>query len=263
MAPHAKPPGPAGLDTRFALPHTKYLRFIANAEFYGLPVELLRAVGRDYHVLSTTSSAFTNVYTNTLNLNPNTYATLLSLDADNKPGDSGSLQQAYHESTHAYMDLKENDSKFKQFTEDGIKYYTDAPLENGKKSRTPSRLFEEAVGSYVGDRVAVWWRAFNQLSFYDSQPWPTDATLVSAYVKFVLSQESKYNTEMAERVYGYEEKSIVNSEQISTTKPITDAMKTFMDREFLEDKIPDTFRQVSRFVHLMKNFGFVKFNGIQ
>ena len=208
------------------MPYDRYLAFIANAEFYGMPVAFLRAVGKDYAILSTTSIAHVTPMLNAMYLNPATYASLIRLDADEPPGVNG-LQQAYHESAHAYMDLKEDESKFKTFIADGIKYYKEAPLTGGSKSKDPDRLFKEAVGCYVGERAAAWWRTLNTLSYFDSFPLPTDPAIRDGYKRITLKQMGSYNTAMAERVYGYEDKSRFDSEQIYTTKPVSDAMKKF------------------------------------
>jgi hypothetical protein len=261
MAPSRKPPGPGGIKQNYPWgpdPRDQFLAFIANAEFYGMPVAFLRAVGQGYTFSLTASagplsSVHANVWTNSLYMHKVTYDTLTRIDVEDPPGASTALLDVYHESTHAYVDLKENEPKFKKFIADGIAYYKDAPMEGGGKCSDPDRVFQEAIASYVADRVAGWWGCLNVLTWLALKK-PADQSVRDGLKRLALKQPKRYDDSMAERVYGYQEKSIVNSDQIATTKPISEAMKNFLDHEFLEDKIPDHFQSVARFRDLLLAF---------
>src|SRR5436189_6302746 len=76
---------------------------------------------------------------------------------------------------------------------------------------------------------------------------PSDDIVRQRYRTLAAKQRLDYNAAMRQRVFGYEEKSAISSEQIETIRPISDALKTFLDHELLEDKIPDDFDAVAKF----------------
>src|SRR5262245_1785811 len=151
MAPNKKPPGSLGINNHYPWgpdPRDLYRGFIANAEFYGMPVAFLRVVGKRYtfHVTAAAgpfSTEHANPITNSMYLNVSTYKMLIKMETALPVGEATAIATAYHESTHAFLDLKENEPKFKKLIEDGIKHYQGAPMAGGGLSRTPERLFQE------------------------------------------------------------------------------------------------------------------------
>ncbi len=240
MAPPNRPPGRAGVSNNYPWgpnPRDLYRAFIANAEFYGMPVTFLRAVGKGYTFQGTaTAGPFAdeaaNVFLNTITLRSDTYDALADLDIEKPFGEATALQTVYHESTHAYLDLMENDPKFAAFIKEGVSYYTGAPLKGGGVSRTPDRLFQEAVASYVGNRVASWWLAFEVLTSLASAP-RTDQGVRERLKRRALKSQTDYDKAMADRDFGYEEKSWHSSDQIETAKPISEHLRTFLDHELI------------------------------
>ena len=253
-----RPPGMAGVDRHYPWrpdPKDLYKAFIANAEFYGLPVGMLKVVGAKYSFNGTAnagplSGQHANTWTNSMYLDNSTYVSLADLDVELPMGEATSLQTAYHESTHAFFDLKENEAPFRKFIEDGVKYYEKAPMTGGGVSRDPERVFQEAVASYVGGRVATWWLAFEMLNALQSKTDADDEKKKRIKV-LALKTKREYNDAMKARVYGYEEKAWYSSDQVETLKPITESMKNFLDHQILEDKIPDSFSAVTRFDQML------------
>ena len=79
-----KPPGRAGVNNNYPWgPHPRDLfwGFIANAEYYGLPVNFLRVVGKSY-TMQEADAEEASTWTNTLSLKGSTYNTLVDMNVD-------------------------------------------------------------------------------------------------------------------------------------------------------------------------------------
>ena len=226
--PASNPPGRAGVDTKDL--KQMFSRFIANAEYYGMPVGFLRAVGSKYKLdicAEKELERFTPFF-GKLELSRSTYDHLLNMNADVPYGEGPAIALAYHESTHAYLTMKKDDPVFKRIIEEGQRYYTDAPLANGKAGTDPERLFQEAAASYVEARAAGWWIAFKELSVWAVTLASTENMDIqkSSRIKARVSKiPSEYNDEMKRLDFGYEG----DSPQQPTTKPISASIKSFLD----------------------------------
>jgi hypothetical protein len=229
-----------------------YRAFIGNAEYYGMPVGLLRAVGKSVTLDSIADDKiqeFGGVWNKTLSLRQSTYVLLADMNVDKPYGEQTAILGAYHESTHAYLYLKKDDPLFKKFSADGQKYYVDAPLENGKKSQDPERLFQEAVSAYIGNRAARWWATLENLSIRTIEI-AQGGVIDKDKMKLGANKtRDTYNKDMKDLIFGYEG----SSPQVETTRPISAAMKQFIDTQILEGKIPDSFDRVNKFSQLYRD----------
>jgi hypothetical protein len=251
--PGNSPPGPSSVPKRWGGPHRKeqWWGFVANADYFGLPVTFLKVVGKSYSfgVRWTAGLSETDVYFNKITLSS---ASLYDQLVDLKYGPGGpgasALTSAYHEGSHAYLDLKENEPQFKKFVADGKAHYAGAPMTDGTTCRDPERLLTEAVATYVADRAIAWWIAFDTLA---SLTVDAAAGKRSAGVQAQLANKARasYNSvcKKADYVYGYDE---VNNQQVDTARPMTAALRAFLDKEFLEDRIPDEFDAATRLAPL-------------
>lgn len=244
------PPRGPGFDKKD--PAKMYAAFIDNAEYYGMPVTFLKAVGKSATLDAIADNKIQHFTTwiNTLNLRQTTYEALAELNVVKHHGDAAAIVGAYHESTHAYLYLKRHDAAFKQFSSEGEKYYTDAPMEDGTKCKDPEKLFQEAASSYVGDRAAGWWNTLD---------WLSRLTIAAAQGNNVRQDKKlldankvrdRYNDVMKQRVFGYNGEA---PNQVDTTRPLSQQMKQFIDTQILEDKIPDDFDKVNNFSQLYRD----------
>src|SRR5262245_30742393 len=121
-------------------------RLVQQLEGYQMPVRFLRLVGAKYSFGETSGISNRNTWLNTMDPDK---ADVDMLKGGFRPGgtlDEASLiQTIYHESTHAYLDLKENEQKFSSFIKDGIAHYRGAPLRGGGSATDPDRIFQEAA----------------------------------------------------------------------------------------------------------------------
>lgn len=210
----------------------QYSYFIGAACDSGLPVTLLNQV-ENKHTIAWGSSNYFDPVPNQLNLSRDTLNRAAEFRLGDRKGGS-EIGTTYHESAHGYLDLMENDPKFKAFIEDGQKYYQNAPLENGQTVKDPNRVFHEAVAIYVENRIYTWLSTLNNLKMSSASNILND--------KSFNRIQRDYNREMAKEIFGYEQKYLGKwGEQIHTTKPLSPEMKKFIDREILEGKIPDNF----------------------
>jgi len=211
-----------------------YRDFVTNADKYGLPVKFLRRVGRDYTIGIGDDS--TNTILNTIGFSQSTLESAEHLAPALPLGASTAVLIIYHEATHAYLDLVENDPKVKIFITAGETHYKGAPLTTGKATSSPGRVFQEAAADYVSRRAATWWSTFQNLSIYAAKGWLGP--------KQINSLRSQYDRAMAQRVFGYSQEGGflgIGAHQIETTRPLSAQMKEFLDHELLEDKIHEHF----------------------
>ncbi len=158
----------------------------------------------------------------------------------------------YHESTHAFMDIKRSvDPRYKEIFKKGIAYYKDAPLINGAKANDPEYLFGEAVASYVGVRVHGWATALDSLNFVFTKLTSSDFVYQkSSVIEHLEGIKKSYNDTMAMRKYGYQYVDGFlgfGSKQADTSRPLPDWLAKFLDREILEGRIPNNFMDVPVF----------------
>jgi hypothetical protein len=238
------PPGAASVPKHIDGPHRKeqWWGFVANADYFGLPVNMLKAVGKGYSfgVAWFGSTSDTDTWLNKINLSSaDVYDALVKMKYGPPRGVTSALGSAYHEGSHAYLDLKDGEPAFKKFIDDGKAHYKDAPLEDGTTSKDPERLLTEAVAEYVSDRAVAWWLAFDSLASLIAEREAGKGTQ-AARLKDANKARNKYNavTKKTDYVYGYDKSS---GKQSETTRPMTAAIRAFLDKEFLEDKIPDEF----------------------
>lgn len=231
-----------------------YNDFIRNAEIYGLPVRFLRRVGRDYGISFGRSSRVCL----TLNMMTLEEADLQSASqiALTYPfGGTSAIRTIYEEATHAYLDMVSNEPRFSRFIAEGVRHYQDARTTGGEITTDPWQVFQEAAGIYVGHRAAIWWSTFESLVINASIACsgPAAAGRLREINKFAQLRDS-YNRLMAEVVFGYSYEGGflgIGSEQAYTTRAMSDEMKTFLDHELLEDRIPDRFEAVAGFQLLL------------
>ncbi|CAN92241.1 hypothetical protein sce2082 [Sorangium cellulosum So ce56] len=225
---------------------TAFSKFIENAKKYGLPTKILERIKFPERTIELGNADQYNPVLNTLSLRKDTLQSVENMAPTLPFGESSSIQTIYHESTHAILDLLENDPKFAKFIKAGVAHYQGAPTTAGKPTNDPERVFQEAAASYVGGRVASWWSALECLTVATTIP-------VDKRAKWVARCRKEYDSAMTERIFGYSYEGIwaqLSNDQTSTTRAISEEMKTFMDQELLEGKIPDSFASVSHFVSL-------------
>ena len=235
-----------------------YDSFVGNAERYGLPVRFLRRVGRNYSIGFGSSSAV-NYWLNTMTLEEEDLRSASQMAPTLPVGEASAIRTIYEEATHAYLDLVSNEPRFSRFIAAGERHYQGARTTRGTTTTDPGRVFQEAAGTYVAHRAAVWWSTFESLSIFAgmSSSDPAAASRLRQRNMFGRLRDD-YNRQMAEVVFGYSEEGGflgIGSEQVETTRPMTGGMKTFLDHELLEDKIPDRFEAVAGFQQLLNLAG--------
>lgn len=234
----------------------KYMNFIANAERYGLPVRFLRHVARRY-TIDYGSSDEVNAFFNEMTLEEQTLRSVEGMSPAPPFGEASGIRTIYEESAHAFIDLMENDPRFKAFISAGERHYKGAPVSGRRVTSDPERVFNEAAANYVAHRVASWWTAFKNLSIYIamSAASPVQARRIRERGVFERVRND-YNRAMAEVVFGYSMEGGflgIGSEQAETSLPMTREMKVFLDRELLEGRIPDRFEQVAGFQRMLRD----------
>jgi hypothetical protein len=220
-------------------------RFVEQVDSYEMPARFLRVVAKKYTFGETSGISYTNTWLNTMDINESQLASLKSgFRPGGTLGESTMILTLYHESTHAYLDLKENEQKFKEFIRDGTAYYRLAPLQGGGTADDPDRIFQEAAASYVAHRAATWYGAYDEIESYregtDEKTWEGhgDKAFYDRVETRVRKIPGEYDQAMRDRMFGYQEKRGV---QVSTTQGISARIKAFCDDEILEGKIPDYF----------------------
>jgi hypothetical protein len=246
--PPDNPLGRAGIDTKD--PQQMFTRIIGNAEYYGLPVGFLRAVGKQYDLKIIKENEIqytTTTWIHNIHLHRSDFDSLLDMNAGKPVGGGPQISTLYHESTHAYLDMKKADAEFKRFIDDGLAYYKDAPLRDGSTGTDPERLLTEAAATYVGHRTSTWWGALEFLTIITVGIATGENRNLGKAKIFANKSRDEYDSYMRERVFGYE---MHGGEQVETSRQITAPMKEFLDSKILEDKIPDAFGDNPKLVKL-------------
>jgi hypothetical protein len=232
--------------------------FITAAESFGMPVRVLRYVD-DKAKLSTVKSGNDEAYRpffRTLSLS-NDSVTSLSALSPRPPSEAEHVQTAYHEATHAYLDVRAKEEAAFQTTMGGWQMLFDgAPLADGSKGDDTDRLVQEAAAEYVGHRASRFWMALEAITY------------AGLRLEKTKSQERKfwdslrriplaYNTAMSQRSFGYQDRGpFWSSHQVQTTMAIPGPLKDFCDRVILEGRIPDHFARATfaqRYVDLCQS----------
>lgn len=221
-----------------------YNDFVRNAERYGLPVRFLRQVGRDY-AISYGSSSDVNTWLNTMTLEEEDLRSASQMAPAFSIGEASAIRAIYEEATHAYFDRVSDETRFSRLITAGERHYLGAQTTESAITTDPCRVFQEAAGTYVGHRAAVWWSTFESLSIYARMA-SADAAVGQRLrtMNSFARLRDEYNREMAKVVFGYSEGGGflgIGSEQTYTTRSMTREMKTFLDDELLENKILDQF----------------------
>jgi len=229
---------------------SKLSNFILNAEKCGLPVGFMRVVNTGYTIDegSDSDSNTANTRTNTLSIRKSDLAMVGNNLSFAPPHDKArALQPIYHEATHAWFDLKEDDGDVKTIVREGERYYENSPLEDKTVGDDPDRIFQEAAASYVGHRIAAWWVTVDLMLSYVADAdadLKRGATHRARVVTKLKELRRDYGTEMAKRVFGYQEVGWpAFKKQRETTRSIYPSLKDYCDRVLLESKIPDQFDQ--------------------
>ena len=224
-----------------------YSWFMFSAAGNGLPVKFLLDVAR----LTTISLREINEY--------QTFGGWLLVNMDEgvvlnpwRPSQSLEVQRVYHESTHAYLYQHKDEAPIKQFYERGSRYYENAPTQFGGTASDSEVAFQEACAVYVGNRAAAWWAAYTKLAKIAtgdlsvtrqvSMRKKAGDPLETVTLHEIDEARSEYESTMAERVVGYAVEG--SPRQNLLTRPISGDLRTFLDRELLEGKIPDKFDDV-------------------
>ena len=232
-----------------------YSNFIVKADRLGMPVTYLRDIQSDWSYSFSETDGIDEVgtYRNVINLNANTIAGGNALSIEKPQSSSGAVQTIYHESVHAWMDIKGGDKAVKDLIKNGETYYKSAPLEDKTSADDEERIVQEAVASYVGDRVANWFNTMQALTLYKGNT-ATDPLTISKKTSNIKNIKASYLRGTAARVFGYQFRSnpgwTLAVHQVETTKPISSDMKSFCDRTILENKYEDLFARNAPLVGL-------------
>src|SRR4051794_20797600 len=107
--------------------------FIEAAERNGLPVRFLREVVKGY-ALKTADDDDDRVKPalNRLYLSANTLSSVQKMAPTLPFGEAPGIQTIYHEATHAYFDLKQEDPSVASLLADCTRYYEAGSLSNGE-----------------------------------------------------------------------------------------------------------------------------------
>lgn len=94
-----------------------FAAFISNAEYYGMPVAFLRAVGKyvAFKTIAENDIQSFRPYLNRLSLRQSTYDALADMNVQKPRGEAGAITGAYHEAAHAYLDSKKKRRELSSF----------------------------------------------------------------------------------------------------------------------------------------------------
>lgn len=225
----------------------------------GMPVRFLRYVLQNYDfVVEDDDRDETNILLNEVQLMTGTADGLRGIERFEPASDT--IDTIYHESTHAYFDLRgeASDEPIAGLLSRAARHYRGADL--SPPEQTPDlpvtdvapgdipRLVDEAAGEYVGHRARIWWHARQLLNIAslpllrNGQPNTEENAL-----RAVRWARGSYNRGTAQRVFGYTEVGLIWRDARWTRRQIMPGLKRYLDRQLLEDKIPDNFHSVEAF----------------
>jgi RHS repeat-associated protein len=150
----------------------------------------------------------------------------------------------FHEGTHAYIIDHASNPALANVLRAATDYYKGAVMSNGRVVSDPARLAEEAAAEYVEHRIQSWFSAYTQL-----QSDKAAGRLDQAEAQNIARQ---YDKAMSQRVFGYDNSSNL-SREVTTSKPIPDTLKQFLDGTLLEGRISDRFEDDPKFKELTKD----------
>lgn len=228
--------------------------FLKAASTHGMPTRFLAAVQSNYTLKfgEEDEDDFVRPATNRMFLKPSTVESAQGVSLDLPRGEALAVQTIYHEGTHAYLDLIKDQPAVAALIREGERHYRGAPLVDKSKGDDYVRLFQEAMGEYVGHRAAAFWSASEDLYLAEKAHAANKASGRRFWDNF-RGIPRRYEQATGQRVFGYQNKGWPWSRsQVETTKAISGRMKDFADRAVLENAIPDQFARVKKFVTTYK-----------
>lgn len=233
----------------------EYRRAIGALETVGMPVDFLRTVARDYDIDETArDGAYVSPVFDTLYLEASEWR---SLGRHLALGDGGNewaaVQTLYHESTHAWLDLKRDEAAVAALRAHGEAHYADAPMRGGDTASDPARLFQEGMAMYVAGQALAYYRALDRIAtmsaLIDRLAWEGSLRPTDPFVDTVVAEiRLDYNAEVAEPVHAYQDRPWYrfDGSQWHTTRPLSERMRRFARETLLEGAIPRVFGQDPR-----------------
>ncbi len=210
-------------------------KFIGAAGRHGLPTRFLSTVAQHYRVVEG-ESPVTKPRQSKIELPSGTFSSELDLG---RPLDTVDVSNAFHEGSHAFLDIMKKDPKWRLLIEVGEEHYRNAPGPSGEALSNRERILQEAIAEYADHRASTYWTALESLQLAYRH-----GTLSPSQIAKI---ELKYNEEMKKLVFGYSEGALGLGEQAHITREMSDELKSFIDRELLESKLPDRFEDVPLF----------------
>jgi hypothetical protein len=231
-------------------------RHINALERVGLPVRFLYYVLQRYDFSVGSSDDQITPLLNLMELRQSTMDDLREIDPwgtvwGTVPG-SGGIDSLYHESTHAYFDLKsdEGDQFELNLLREARLYYQRAPMSDGSQSDDPERLAQEAPAEYVGQCAYAYWSTNCSLARYTVREF--SGVTAESMESTLRRIQSHYEAKMGEAQHGcYATGSLWWEREICTTKPIFPPLKRYCDSILLENKLSATFSGNTRLSALL------------
>ena len=230
---------------------SEYSSFIDNARSCGLPTNFLTEVAKRYSfdLADPSGPDYTVKWFHEIDLKASTLKSVHGLKFDR--GIGGSVGTIYHESTHAWLWMKEDDQPIKDFIKNGKSYYHAVPLGDDDVVSDEDRVFHEAMGEYVGHRASTWFNCMAILLDYSTDiVSEITADMIAKKTILIKKQKQLFNAAMAQRVFGYQSK---GGADVWTKMGMSSQMKNFCDQTLLENKFKDQFEQNPRLVEVWNN----------
>ncbi|MCL2824290.1 MAG: hypothetical protein FWD57_09885 [Polyangiaceae bacterium] len=154
-----------------------------------------------------------------------------------------SVELVARAATFAYFDAYRSTKVVEAIEASGVAHYSNAPMTNGESAHYAFGLFREACAGYAGHRIKEYLRTYIELDRIriDVHSWRLDPESAKKAVGWL---ELIYNTQMDRRVFGYDPSMLPFG---STTVPVSDAIKGFLDFYVLDSGISDRFRDSKNF----------------
>lgn len=226
-------------------------RALDRLEPEGLPVTFMRYVCRHYDWSIHSGDSYVNPWTNNLWLNNYVVVNLQKIVERIDIYVPNPIEALYHEGTHAYIDLRREDSTndlLGSLFRRARNYYSSAPMRDGSTGDDANRLAHEALAMFVGSNAGGYYSALSSLyrarediinRFYNNAHYITDreANILREQLDDI---RQTYNDAGSRRVFGYEPQGIMGR-QTYTTLPIPAYLSQFGRDDLLEGKIPTNF----------------------
>lgn len=227
-----------------------FQRFIDEMAYSRMPVRFLREVAdSDYRIVNIGLSSCVFPTLDTMVLDDDDLAGIALIRSSSESA-TRAMENVYHEATHAWLDLRQDSPEVASLCQLGPSHYEGAPLAHHAKADA-ERIFQEALGEYVGGRVSGFWDARSKLSTWER--WlRDDHDLTEASRRMMRAAvgevPSRYDACMAARVFGYQPLKPFSKQQNLTLRAMTPQMVEFANEHFLEGKIPDRFDEARELV---------------